>query len=86
VCWLKFRPGHSGLVRFRNHPEGKYKFTGFTITVGFGNTAQPKVLGKVRGIVYRAIATHLTHKAGYTKSTAHTVATAPPRAELLEGI
>jgi hypothetical protein len=54
--------------------------------VGFGNTAQPKVMGKVLGIVYRAIATHLTHKAGYTKSTAHTVATAPPRAELLEGI
>jgi len=26
----------------------------------------------VLGIVYRAIATHLTHKAGYTKSTAHT--------------
>ena len=34
--------------------------------------SQPKVMGKVLGIVYRAIATHLTHKAGYTKSTAHT--------------
>jgi hypothetical protein len=32
--------------------------------------SQPKVMGKVLGIVYRAIATHLTHKAGYTKSTA----------------
>jgi hypothetical protein len=30
------------------------------------------VFRKVLGIVYRAIATHLTHKAGYTKSTAHT--------------
>jgi hypothetical protein len=34
--------------------------------------SQPAVMGKVLGIVYRTIATHLTHKAGYTKSTAHT--------------
>jgi len=34
--------------------------------------SQPAVMGKVLGIVYRAIATHLTRKAGYTKSTAHT--------------
>ena len=27
-------------------------------------------MGKVLGIVYRAIATHLTHKSGYTKTTA----------------
>ena len=32
----------------------------------------PKVMGKVLGIVYRTIATHLIHKAGYTKATAHT--------------
>ena len=32
--------------------------------------SQPAVMGKVLGIVYRAIATHLTHKAGYTKATA----------------
>jgi hypothetical protein len=32
--------------------------------------SQPAVMGKVLGIVYRAIATHLTRKAGYT--TAHT--------------
>ena len=32
--------------------------------------SQPKVMGKVLGIVYRAIATHLTHKAGYIKTTA----------------
>jgi len=30
----------------------------------------PAVMGKVLGIVYRAIATHLTRKAGYTKATA----------------
>ena len=29
-------------------------------------------MGKVLGIVYRTIATHLTRKAGYTKTTAHT--------------
>ena len=29
-------------------------------------------MGKVLGIVYRTIATHLTRKAGYTKMTAHT--------------
>ena len=31
-----------------------------------------KIMGKALGIVYRTIATHLTHKAGYTKTTAHT--------------
>ena len=34
--------------------------------------SQPKVMGKVLSIVYRAIATHLTRKAGYTKATAQT--------------
>ena len=29
-------------------------------------------MGKVLGIVYRTIATHLTMKAGYTKTKAHT--------------
>jgi len=33
--------------------------------------SQPAVMGKVLGIVYRAIAAHLTRKAGYTKTTAH---------------
>ncbi|MCH8929535.1 MAG: transposase [Proteobacteria bacterium] len=33
---------------------------------------QPKIMGKALGIVYRTIATHLTHKAGYKNSTAHT--------------
>ena len=32
--------------------------------------SQPAVMGKVLGIVYRAIATHLIHQAGYTKATA----------------
>ncbi len=34
--------------------------------------ARPKIMGEVLGIVYRAIATHLIKKAGYTKTTAHT--------------
>ena len=34
--------------------------------------SRPAVTSKVLGIVYRAIATHLTRKAGYTKSIAHT--------------
>jgi len=34
--------------------------------------SQPKIMGKALGIVYRTIATHLTHKAGYAKATAHT--------------
>jgi ribosomal protein S27E len=34
--------------------------------------SQPAVMGRVLGIVYRAIATHLARKAGYTKATART--------------
>ena len=34
--------------------------------------SQPKIMGKALGIVDRTIATHLTHKAGYTYATAHT--------------
>ena len=34
--------------------------------------SQPKIMGKALGIVYRAIATHLIRKAGYTITTAHT--------------
>jgi hypothetical protein len=34
--------------------------------------SQPAIMGKVLGIVYRAIATHISKKAGHTKTTAHT--------------
>jgi len=34
--------------------------------------SQPVVMGKVLGIVYRTIATHLTKKAGFTKTTSQT--------------
>ncbi len=48
--------------------------------------SQPAVMGKVLGIVYRAIATHLTRKAGYT--TAHNPNAEPHRQQdcLTEGI
>ena len=34
--------------------------------------SQPKIMGKALGIVYRTIPTHLTRKAGYKKTIAHT--------------
>ena len=34
--------------------------------------SQPAIMGKALGIVYRAISTHITKQAGYTKTTAHT--------------
>jgi hypothetical protein len=34
--------------------------------------SQAKIMGKALDIFYRSIATHLSHKAGYKKSTAHT--------------
>ena len=34
--------------------------------------SRPAIMGRVLGIVYRAIATHLRRKAGYTKATAQT--------------
>jgi ribosomal protein S27E len=34
--------------------------------------SQPAIMGKGLSIVYRTITTHLTKKAGYTKTTAHT--------------
>ena len=34
--------------------------------------SRPAIMGKVLGIVYRTIATHLSRKAGYTKTTSNT--------------
>ena len=34
--------------------------------------SRPEIMGKVLGIVYRTIATHLIKKAGFTRKTAHT--------------
>jgi len=34
--------------------------------------SQPAIMGKALGIVYRAICTYITKKAGYSKTTAHT--------------
>jgi len=43
----------------------------FPFPLRFLFASQPIIMGKVLGIVYRAIATHVTRKAGYTKTTAH---------------
>ncbi len=32
----------------------------------------PQIMGKVLGIVYRTLATHITHKAGFNKKTSQT--------------
>ena len=34
--------------------------------------SRPKIMGKVLAIVYRVLATHLIHKAGFTHATART--------------
>jgi len=44
----------------------------FPFPLRFLFASKPAVMGKVLGIVYRAIATHLTHKAGFTKPMAKT--------------
>jgi len=41
----------------------------FPFPLRFLLASQPAIMSKVLGIVYRTIATHLTHKAGYTKAT-----------------
>ena len=44
----------------------------FPFPLRFLFASRPAIMGRVLGIVYRAIATHLIHKAGYTRKTAHT--------------
>ncbi len=44
----------------------------FPFPLRFLFASQPAVMGKVLGIVYQAIATHLIRKAGYTRTTAQT--------------
>jgi len=44
----------------------------FPFPLRFLFASQPAIMGKVLGIVYRTIATHMTRKAGYTKATAQT--------------
>ena len=44
----------------------------FLYPLRFLFASQPAVMTGVLGIVYRAIATHLIHKAGYTRKSAHT--------------
>ncbi len=44
----------------------------FPFQLRFLFASYPELMGKVLGIVYRILATHIIHKAGFTKSTAHT--------------
>lgn len=44
----------------------------FPFQLRFLFASYPDLMGKVLGIVYRTLATHIIHKAGFTKSTAHT--------------
>ena len=42
----------------------------FPFPLRFLFASRPKIMGKVLGIVYRVLATHLIHKAGFTHATA----------------
>ena len=44
----------------------------FPFQLRFLLASYPDLMGKVLGIVYRTLATHIIHKAGFTKATAHT--------------
>jgi len=44
----------------------------FPFQLRFLFASYPVLMGKVLGIVYRTLATHIIHKAGFTKSTAYT--------------
>jgi hypothetical protein len=44
----------------------------FPFPLRFLFASRPKIMGKVLGIVYRVLATHLIHKAGFTHATAST--------------
>jgi hypothetical protein len=44
----------------------------FPFQLRFLFASYPDLMGKVLGIVYRTLATHIIHKAGFTNSTAHT--------------
>jgi hypothetical protein len=44
----------------------------FPFQLRFLFASYPDLMGKVLGIVYRILATHIIHKAGFSKSSAHT--------------
>jgi hypothetical protein len=44
----------------------------FPFQLRFLLASYPELMGKVLGIVYRTLATHLLHEAGFSKTTAHT--------------
>jgi len=44
----------------------------FPFQLRFLFASYPDLMGRVLGIVYRSLATHIIHKTGFTRSTAHT--------------
>jgi hypothetical protein len=44
----------------------------FPYPLRFLFASRPEIMGRVLGIVYRVIATHLVNKAGFTRKTART--------------
>jgi len=61
-----------GMASIRAMQEQLPRVLSVPFPLRFLFASQPKVMGKVLSIVYRAIATHLRRKAGYTKATAQT--------------
>jgi hypothetical protein len=51
------------------HPVRQWVLS-FPFQLGFLFASRPELMGSVLGIVYRAIATHLINKAGFTRKTA----------------
>jgi len=50
----------------------RYSTASFPFPLRYLFASHPAIMGRVLGIVYRAIATHLIHKAGFTKNSART--------------
>jgi len=44
----------------------------FPFQLRFLFASYPELMGKVLGVVYRTLATHIIHKAGFSNSSAHT--------------
>lgn len=55
----------------RDEPMGRWVLS-VPFPLRFLFAGQPKIMGKVLGIVYRTLATHLMRRAGYTITEAHT--------------
>jgi len=61
-----------GMASIRAMQEQLPRVLSVPFPLRFLFSSQPVVMAKVLGIVYRTIATHLTKKAGFTKTTSQT--------------